>query len=145
MIFIQCVRKLDDSKTVCYMYITKLSITISGSGYTLGRQLLWFSVCFPAHQSLTEKGSSLKAKSLLLWGSFSERKQNNFESVVSSDSVSSPVPRIFSLVSLFSAWGGVTDNKYLEECYHLITCTLGSLSGHVLQVRSQHITKTSLF
>ena len=35
-----------------------------------GRQLLRLSVCFPAHQSQSEKGSILKGKNLLLGSKF---------------------------------------------------------------------------
>ena len=61
------------------------------------RQLSGLSVCIPVHQALFEKGSTLKGKNLLPGGckffpfsviTFSEWRQNNFDTVASPESLS---------------------------------------------------------
>ena len=60
----------------CGPILLILLINLKEAGYTCkvfgpllqGRKLLWLPSCFPAHQALSEKGSTLKGKNLLPWG-----------------------------------------------------------------------------
>ena len=55
-----------------------------------GRKLLWLPICFPAHQTPSEKGFNLKGAKFFSFrvDSFSIGRQNNFQRVASPESIS---------------------------------------------------------